>query len=165
MKNLSISQRLFVLLAGLVAALVAAGVFDHLAQAREQEAGERRDAALQQAERIRYAMLGMGYGMRGLLVSATPEAEQKYKDDADEDFLKAVADARKIIGDRPDLLAALEAIADSTRRRRTRARRGSSSWRGATGRPRWPTTGPTTCRPARSSRSWWSGSWRSPATR
>jgi methyl-accepting chemotaxis protein len=112
MKNLSISQRLFVLLAGLVAALVAAGVFDHLAQAREQEAGERRDAALQQAERIRYAMLGMGYGMRGLLVSATPEAEQKYKDDADEDFLKAVADARKIIGDRPDLLAALEAIAE-----------------------------------------------------
>jgi len=115
MKNLSISQRLFVLLAGLVAALVAAGSFDHVAQAREQAAGERRDAALRQAERIRYAMLGMGYGMRGLLVSATPEAEQKYKDEADEDFTKAVADARKIIGDRPDLLAALdEYIAEET---------------------------------------------------
>ena len=112
MKNLTISQRLLALLGALLGALVVAGALLFVAETRDTDVTFRREEALTTVDRIRYAMLQMGYGMRGMMVEATIDAEKQRKLAADEDFNRAVVEARAFCA--PAIMPANQSVRTKT---------------------------------------------------
>ncbi len=111
MKSWSISQRLLALIGLIVTLLlIGAGNF-YRADHHETEAIERRERIFAVASRIRFDMLQMSDGMRGMLIT-TGDAERQRKLAADEDLVKVVTETKAFLHDDPELLRALEAVGD-----------------------------------------------------
>ena len=71
------------------------------------------NAALTAAtERIRYDMLQMSDGMRGMLLAPDSQTERKRKFDADEDIEKTVESLQAILQDDPEVAAAIGAVGE-----------------------------------------------------
>jgi len=64
------------------------------------------------AQRIRFDMLQMSDGLRGMLLNPNSEVEKARKLDADSDLVKAVEEAQSMLARQPELLQALTAIGD-----------------------------------------------------
>ena len=119
-KNWTITRRLYATV-GLILLLATAGAgcswwLERQAAATQTQALAQRERLLLTAQRLRFDMLGMSDGLRGLLLEPTSVEEKKRRQAADDDFIVAVEEAGKLLAGRPELLAALNAIGENDKK-------------------------------------------------
>lgn len=113
MKNTADSRRVRQILNGLTALLIVASFgLSYWLDQRKDNVRNENEKLTQTAQRIRYDMLQMSDGMRGMLLAPESAVERKRKFDADEDVAAAVAGMKEQLKNDPVVLAALSAIGE-----------------------------------------------------
>ncbi|MEO6003364.1 MAG: methyl-accepting chemotaxis protein [Opitutus sp.] len=77
---------------------------------RKSQARDQNEQLAATTARIRYDVLEMSDGMRGMLLAPDSEVERKRKFGADEDITNAVTELKPQLGDYPDVLEALTTL-------------------------------------------------------
>jgi len=113
MKSTKTSKRVRQLMSGLIIFLVVLSFGLTLGlNIRERRIQERNATLAAATDRIRYDMMKMSDGMRGMLLAPDSATEKKRKFDADDDVVATVENLKSQLADDPELLAALLAIGE-----------------------------------------------------
>ena len=116
MKIRTIAQRLYVTLGLLICLFLAGLVLMFWVAVRDTENTRRLEARHQQivlaAAQLRLDLLQMSDALRGRLLEPKSETERARKFAADDDFVKAAGELKKLLADQPELAAGIRAAAD-----------------------------------------------------